>query len=134
MVYANAWKRAHGATATITPTGLGAPSPQTFDDATIIGIPGDEIELVEKTSLGAARKEWDPGDQVDSPEIQIRSSFTGAVSLAGQENAEIEITLPKASATIDIVGHIVSDLPEPAEVGGLLERVITIKPQGDGET
>ena len=64
----------------------------------------------------------------------MRCSFTGAVSLAGQENAEISISLPKVPETVSFVGHIVSDLPEPAEVGGLLERVITIKPQGDGET
>lgn len=131
MTYANSWKRAHGTTVTITPTGIGAPAAQVLSDCEIIGIPGDSVELVEKTSLGASRKEYDPGDQVDSDTIEIRTPWTGAASLAGQEDADIDIDLPSGLTDVAIVGHIVSDLPQPAEVGGLLVRVITVKPLGD---
>jgi hypothetical protein len=127
MTYANNWKRAHGATVTISPDGG---TPQTIDDATIIGIPGDEAELIEKTTLGSTRKEHDVSDQVDSPTIEIRASWTGAASLAGEENATVAITLPKTTNPAEFYAHVVSDLPQPAEVGGLLERVITLKPLG----
>ena len=127
MTYSNSWKRAHGTSVTITPAVTEA---QTFADATVIGIPGDGSELIEKTSLGASRKEWDVADVVDSPTIEIRCSWTGATSLAGEEDARVQIDLPTALTDIDIKAHIVSDLPQPAQVGGLLERVITIKPLG----
>ena len=41
MTYSNTWKRAHGTTVTITPQGVGAPAAQTFEDCTVVGIPGD---------------------------------------------------------------------------------------------
>jgi len=127
MTYSNTWKRAHGATVTITPAVGDATA---LTDCTVIGIPGDEAELIEKTTLGAARKEWDVADRVDSPTIEIRCSYVGAASLAGEEDAEVEITLPKSSNPAAFLAHVVSDLPQPAEVGGLLERVITLKPLG----
>jgi len=127
MTYSNSWKRAHGTSVTITPAVTAA---QTLADATVIGIPGDGSELIEKTSLGASRKEWDVADVVDSPTIEIRCSWTGATSLAGEEDARVQIDLPAGLTDIDIKAHIVSDLPQPAQVGGLLERVITIKPLG----
>ena len=130
MSYSNNWKRAHGTTITITPQGTGAPPAQTLEDCTVVGIPGDESELIEKTSLGATRKEWDVADVVDSPTIEVRCSWTGADSLAGQQNAKIDINLPTGLTDVSIKGHVVSDLPQPAEVGGLLVRVITIKPLG----
>lgn len=134
MSYANNWKRAHGATITITPQGVGAPAAQELDDCTVIGIPGDEVELIEKTSLGASRKEYDAADAVDSPTIEITCSWTGAASLAGQSEAMIDIDMPAPLTDVSIKGHVVSDLPGAAEVGGLLTRVITIKPLGDWTT
>jgi hypothetical protein len=129
MTYANSWKRAHGATVVITPA---VTSPQTINDATVIGIPGDEAELIEKTTLGSSRKEYDVSDAVDSPNIEIRASWTGAASLAGEEDCTIEIDLPSAGlAPAAFKAHVVSDLPQPAEVAGLLVRVITLKPMGD---
>jgi hypothetical protein len=132
MTYSNTWKRAHGTTVTITPTGAGAS--QTLNDCTVVGIPGDEVELIEKTSLGASRKEWDAADAVDSPTIEITCSWTGAASLAGVAldgaPAKVDIDLPAGLTDVSIKAHVVSDLPGNAEVGGLLTRVITIKPLG----
>jgi len=130
MSYVNNWKRAHGTKITITPQGEGAPPAQTLEDCTVIGIAGDEATLIEKTSLGASRKEWDVADAVDSPTIEVRCSWTGATSLAGQSNAKIDIDLPAGLNDLSLKGHIISDIPQPAEVGGLLVRVITIKPLG----
>lgn len=128
MTYSNTWKRAHGATVVITPA---VTAPQTISDATVIGIPGDEAELIEKTTLGASRKEYDVADRIDSPEIEVRCSWTGAASLAGESDCTVEIDLPSAGfAPAAFKAHVVSDLPQPAEVGGLLVRVMTLKPLG----
>lgn len=128
MTYSNTWKRAHGATVTITPSVTAA---QTLNDATVIGIPGDSAELIEKTTLGASRKEYDVADRVDSDTIEIRCSWTGAASLAGESSCTVEIDLPSAGfAPAAFLAHVVSDLPQPAEVGGLLTRVLTLKPLG----
>ena len=84
--------------------------------------------MIEKTTLGASRKEHDPADVVDSPTIEVQCSWTGAAQLAGEEDCTITIDLPTGLTDAEFTGHIVSDLPQPAEVGGLLTRVITIKP------
>lgn len=133
MTYANKWKRAHGTTVTITPTGDGAPTAQVLDDCEIVGIPGESVDLIEKTTLGSARKEYDPGDQLDSDTIEIKCPWTGASSLAGWP-ADIDIALPSGLVGVEINALIVSDLPQPAEVGGLLARTITIKPLGEQES
>lgn len=125
MSYSNNWKLADAATVSITPA---VTASQTFDDCTVIGIPGTESRLIEKTSLGASRKEWDVSDRVDGAEIEIRTAWTGAKSLAGEATCTIAITLPKSSNPASFTAHVVSDLPQPAEVGGLLVRVITLKP------
>ena len=124
----NNWKRAHGATVTITPAVAAA---QTLNDCTVIGIRGTEAELIEKTALGSTRKEYDVADRIDSPEIEIRCSWTGSASLAGEEDAAVEITLPTTTNPTNFLAHVVSDLPQPAEVGGLLVRVLTLKPLGE---
>lgn len=126
MPYTNNWKRAHGASVVITPVAPGVA--QTFSDATVIGIPGTEAKLIEKTSLGASRKEWDVADRIDGAEIEIRTAWTGAVSLAGSSGATVAITLPTSTNPSSFTAHVISDLPQPAEVGGLLIRVITLKP------
>jgi hypothetical protein len=134
MAYENTWKRAHATSVVITPaTGVA----QTFVDATVIGIPGDQREVIEKTSLGAARKEWDPADVVDSPEITVTVPFKAAARLTGPDPADdtkrarVQITFASGGPTaVDIKAHIVGDKPGNAEVGGLLSREITIKPLG----
>ena len=127
MTYSNTWKRAHGTTITITPAVAAA---QTLSDCTLIGRPGDEVELIEKTTLGASRKEYDAADVKDSPTIEVRCSWTGEASLAGQENCTVAIAIPNTD-DMSFTAHVVSDLPQPAEVGGLLVRVITLKPVSD---
>ena len=132
MAYSNTWKRAHATSITITPQGDGAPDAQTFADATVIGISGDMREVIEKTSLGASRKEYDPADVIDSPEITITVPYTGAEQLAGQSNAKVDIDFATGGPDdLSLKAHIVGDKPGDATVGGLLSREITIKPLGD---
>jgi len=120
MSYSNRVKRAHGATINIG--GLIA-------DATSIGIPGEEFDLIEKTSLGASRKEWDASDTPDSPEITVTIPNTGQATLASNVlKTGIAIFLKAPNKTLTFNGYVIKDEPQPAEPGGLLYRQLTIKP------
>jgi hypothetical protein len=121
MPYSNSVLRAHGAKITIGATA--------YEDCTVIGIPGEEYDLIEKTSLGASRKEWDASDTPDSPEITVTLPNTGSANLASSTAVTgLAIYLAKPNKTFTFNGFIIKDVPQPAEVGGLLYRELTIKP------
>jgi hypothetical protein len=117
---ANAYIRSHNATVKFGSDGA-------IDNATIIGIPGNEYDLIEKPSLTDTRKAYDLSDTPDSPEIEFTVP-NGATLPAVGATVTITITLTKASKTVTFSGIIVSVLPGNAEVGGLLGTTITVKP------
>ena len=119
---ANSYVRAHGATVKF------GGSATAIDECTVIGIPGNEYDLIEKPSLTDTRKDYDLSDTPDSPEISVTAPTGATLPDAGDEITAIVITLPKASKTVTFNGIIVSVLPQPAEVGGLLSTEVTIKP------
>ena len=119
---ANAYKRAHGATIKF---GSAATA---IEDATIIGLPGDASDLIEKPSLTDTRKQYDLSDTPDSPEIAVTVPYGTSGVEPGDEIEDIVIALPKIAKTLTFDGIIVSVLPDTAEVGGLLAEVVTIKP------
>lgn len=120
MTYSNTWKRANGATISIDGT--------VHENATIIGIPGEQIELIEKTTLGATRREWAPSDMPDSPEIVVTLPLGADTPDVGDEGVAVIITLPKLSKTYTFDATVVSVLPAAAEVDGLLGVDVTLKP------
>lgn len=120
MPYSNTWKRANGAKISIGGT--------LHENATIIGIPGDQVELIDKTTLGASRREWAPSDMPDSPEIVVTLPLGASTPTVGDEDIEIVVTLPKIPRTYTFDATIVSVLPSAAEVDGLLGVDVTLKP------
>ena len=123
MAYASTVKRAHGAFMEVE--GVGDP----YLDCTVVGVHGEGYDLIEKTSLGASRKEWDASDTPDSPEITVTIPNTGSANLASSTlSTSIAIFLSKPNKTFTFNGFIIKDNPNAAEVGGLLYRELTIKP------
>lgn len=118
---ANTYYRAHGATVSFA----GATA---LADCTVIGIPGDEYDLIEKPSLEDTRKDYDLSDTPDSPEITITAPNGATLPAVGNTEVAVVITLPKVSKTITFTGKILSKQPSNAEVGGLLGEDIVIKP------
>jgi hypothetical protein len=121
MSYSSTVKRAHGAFLSID----GAAD---ILDCTIVGIHGNGFDLIEKTSLGASRKEWDASDTPDSDEIVVTMPNTGQDSLASGTEVEIVITIPTILKTWTFDALVIKDNPQASEVGGLLMREITFKP------
>lgn len=117
----NSYIRAHGATVK-----FGAAA--ALDACTVIGIPGDEYDLIEKPSLTDTRIEYDLSDTPDSPEVVVTAPYGSVTPDVGNTEVTIVITLPKASKTVTFTGKIISVQPSAAEVGGLLGVDITIKP------
>ena len=117
----NDYVRAHGATVK-----FGAAA--AIDDCTVVGIPGDEYDLIEKPSLGDTRIDYDLSDTPDSPNLAITAPYGIVVPAVGDTSITIVITLPKASKTVTFTGKVISVLPSAAEVGGLLGQEITVKP------
>jgi hypothetical protein len=118
---ANNYLRAHGVTIK-----FGAAA--AIDEATVIGIPGEEYDLIEKPSLTDTRKDYDLSDTPDSPEIVVTVPYAATVPAVGDTSIAIIITLPKAGKTVSFNGKVISVLPGNAEVGGLLGKDVTIKP------
>jgi hypothetical protein len=117
---ANAYVRAHNSTVKFG-------DDTALDDCTVIGIPGNEYDLIEKPSLTDTRKAYDLSDTPDSPEIEVTAPNGATLPTAG-ETLTIVIVLAKATKTVTFTGIIVSVLPGNAEVGGLLGTTVTIKP------
>jgi hypothetical protein len=117
----NSYIRAHGAT-------IKFGSAAAIDNATVIGIPGDEYDLIEKPSLTDTRKDYDLSDTPDSPEITVTVPYGIVTPAVGNAAVTIVITLPKASKTVTFVGKVLSVLPGSAEVGGIIGQEITVKP------
>jgi len=123
MSYSNSVLRAHG-------TKVSFQGEDAIEDCTLIGFRGEEYDLIEKTSLGAARKEWDASDTPDSPELTIRFPLTDfGTAFASGAVIDIKIEHPEFSQHFNAM--ILKDNPQPAEVGGLLYREITVKPLAD---
>ena len=123
MTYSNTWKLANGATVTIAGT--------TWEDASVIGVPGNIVELVDVTNLGSTRKEYTPSDMPDGDEIAVTVPFTGtypAVSVAGESAKSCSIVLPKISKTITFSAWVTKVQPANAEADGKLSMEITLKP------
>lgn len=120
MPYENTWKRANGATITIGGT--------LHENATIIGVPGDQVELIDKTTLGATRREWAPSDMPDSPEIVVTLPLGATTPAVGGEGVAVVVSLPKIPRTYTFDATVVSVLPSAAEVDGLLGVDVTLKP------
>jgi hypothetical protein len=123
MPYTNTTKIANGATVQI-----GA---NTYEDAMVIGIPGNQVELIEITTLGSTRKEYTVSDMPDGPEITVQVPFTGtypALNASGSAVTVVVITLPKISKTITFDALIIGVAPQPAEIDGKLMLEVTIKP------
>ena len=103
-------------------------SGEVIEDATVIGIPGDEHDLIEKPSLTDTRKDYDLSDTPDSPEITVTVAQGTTVPSVGSVVTGIIITLPKADKTVTFNGIIRACQPQSAEVDGLLAEEVTIKP------
>lgn len=123
MVYSNNWK----AVGTGTKIAIGA---TTIEDATIIGTPGNQGDLIEITTLGGSRKEWAVSEILDSPEITIVAPLTGTMIAVGDTSLSCVITLQKLGKTATFTAKCISCLPLPAEVGGKLGMEIVLKPTG----
>ena len=117
----NSYVRAHGTTVK-----FGADD--AIEDCTVVGIPGDQHDLIEKPSLTDTRIDYDLSDTPDSPEISVTAPYGATLPDAGDESLTIVIYLLKALKTATFTGHIIAVEPQPAEVGGLLSTEITIKP------
>ena len=121
---ANSYVRAHGATVKFG-------SAAVIKDCTVIGIPGNEYDLIEKPSLTDTRIDYDLSDTPDSPEISVTAPYGATLPAVGDTEISITISLPKASKTVTFNGKIIAVEPQPAEVGGLLSTEVTIKPTGN---
>jgi len=117
----NAYVRAHGAT-------IKFGTADAIEDCTVIGIPGDEYDLIVKPSLTDARVQYDLSDTPDSPEITMTCPYGTTLPNVGDSEVSIVITLPKAGKTISFTGKIRAKRPSNAEVGGLLGIDVVIKP------
>lgn len=117
----NSYIRAHGATVK-----FGAAA--ALDACTVVGIPGNEYDLIEKPSLTDTRIDYDLSDTPDSPDITVTAPYGATTPAVGNTSVTIIITLPKASKTVTFTGKITAVVPSAAEVGGLLGVDITIKP------
>lgn len=99
-----------------------------IEDATVIGIPGDEYDLIDKPSLTDTRKDYDLSDTPDSPEITVTVANGTTLPDVGDLVTGIVITLPKAAKTVTFNGIVRARQPGAAEVAGLLSEEVTIKP------
>ena len=97
-------------------------------NATVVGIPGDEYDLIDKPSLTDTRKDYDLSDTPDSPEITVTVPLGTTLPEVGESVTGIVITLTKASKTVTFNGIVMGRQPSPAEVAGLLGEEVTIKP------
>ena len=123
MPYSNRTKIANGATITIGAT--------TYEDCTIIGVPGQERELIDITTLGSTRREYAASDMIDSPEFDVVMPYAGAPITTSATAESITVTLTKLGGSVDahaFTGFIRSAVPEPAEVDGKLMYRLRIKP------
>ena len=119
---ANTWKRAHGATVKFD-------AEDAIEDCTIIGIPGDMYDLIEKPSLEDTRKSFDLSDTPDSDEVSFTMPYKASwSSRVTGTTTDIEIYLAKPDKTLSFTAIVTADQPGPAEVGGLLSCVVTVKP------
>jgi hypothetical protein len=99
-----------------------------IEDATVVGIPGDEYDLIEKPSLTDTRKDHDLSDTPDSPEITVTVPLGTTIPAPGTLVNGIIITLTKADRTVTFNGIVRYRQPGNAEVAGLLSEEVTIKP------
>lgn len=123
MSYSNSTKIANGATVKIGAT--------TWEDATVIGIPGNTVEKIEITTLGSTRKEYTVSDMPDGTEISVTVPFTGtypALSTPSGGAVACEITLPKISKTISFDALVLEVAPSAAEIDGKLMMEIKLQP------
>jgi len=117
----NNYLRAHGAT-------IKFGSADAIEDCTVIGLPGNEYDLIEKPSLTDSRKQYDLSDTPDSPEITVTCPYGTTLPSVGNDDVTIVITLSQANKTITFTGKIRAKQPSNAEVGGLLGIDVIIKP------
>ena len=120
---ANPYKRASGATVQFA-------AATAIDEATIIGIPGDQYDLIEKPSLADTRIAYDLSDTPDSPEISVTVPWAATVPAISNTAITITIALPKAAKTVSFSGKVIAIRPGNAEVGGLLSKEVIVKPVG----
>lgn len=120
---ANPYLRAHGATVKFG-------SAAAIDEATIIGMPGNQYDLIEKPSLADTRIAYDLSDTPDSPEISVTVPRASTVPAVGDTAITIVISLPKASKTVTFSGKVIAVRFGSAEVDGLLSKEVVIKPVG----
>lgn len=120
MPYSNTTKLANAATITIGAT--------LYDNATIIGIPQEEGELVDITTLGSSRREFLLSDIMDSPEIEVLVPYVGAAETVSETPVSCTLSLPKISKSLAFTAIITKSAPQPAEVNGKLQLQITLKP------
>ncbi len=118
---ANNYKRAHGATVK-----FGAAA--AIDDCAVVGIPGDEYDLIEKPSLTDTRIQYDLSDTPDSPEVEFTAPYGSTLPAVGDTTVSIIVTLPKIEKTVTFDGKVIAVLPSDAEVNGLLGTTVRVKP------
>lgn len=123
MTYSNTWKIANGAILVV--------GSNTWEDATIIGIPGDEVETIEITNLGSTRKEYALSDMPDAEDITATVPYTGtrpAISVAGSNPLSCSVQLPKTGKVVSFSAFLRKVTVSPAEVDGKLAMELTLKP------
>lgn len=118
---ANPYLRAHGATVQFA-------SATAIADATVIGVPGDQYDLIEKPALSETRISYDLSDTPDSPEVTVTVPWATTVPAVGDTAMTITISLPKASKSVAFTGKVIAIRPGNAEVDGLLSKDVVIKP------
>lgn len=120
MPYTNSTKLAGAAKIAIGAT--------TYEDATIIGIPAEMMELVDITTLGSSRREYLGSDIMDSDEITVTVPYAGVAETVSSTGVSCVITLPTITKVLTFTAFITKSAPQPVEVGGKMLLEITLKP------